>query len=189
MELKKEYNKILTNFDCSICGFFSVYILPTRRDNYCKEVTDLAVSLLLGWGKFKTKFVDEVFVLLKNKTPQNRPCSYSLRPEGEGCNSLKRSVRSWPQCTMNLRRVSAESMRLEGSIIRSWNPSSFFVQIEVSLMSHTVPISAVQWNDSVLHIYTFFFKKILFSIMVCPGRLDIVPCAIEGNLLFIHSKY
>ena len=105
----------------------------------------------------KTKFVDEVFVLLKNKTPQNRPCSYSLRPEGEGCNSLKRSVRSWPQCTINLRRVSAESMRLEGSIIRSWNPSSFFVQIEVSLMSHTVPISAVQWNDSVLHIYTFFF--------------------------------
>lgn len=127
----KEYNKILTNFDCSICDFFPVYIFPMRRDNYCKEVTDLAVSLLLGWGKFKTKFVDEVFVLLKNEAPQNRPCSYSLRPEGEGCNSLKRSVRSWPQCTMNLRRVSAESMRLEGSIIRSWNPSSFFVQIEV----------------------------------------------------------
>ena len=42
-------------------------------------------------------------------------------------------------------------------------------------------ISAVQQNDSVRYIYTFFL--IFFSIMVYLRRLDEVPCAAEYDLV------
>ena len=37
------------------------------------------------------------------------------------------------------------------------------------MIYNVVPVSAVQQNDSLLHIYTFFFK-VFFSIMVYPRR-------------------
>ena len=47
---------------------------------------------------------------------------------------------------------------------------------------HTVVlISAVQHNDLVTLIYTFFF--ILFSIMVYHRILNIVPCAVQQDLV------
>ena len=54
---------------------------------------------------------------------------------------------------------------------------NFFM--EVQLIYNVVLISAVQQSDSVIHIYTFFFK-ILLSIMVYHSILNIVPCAIVG---------
>ena len=61
-----------------------------------------------------------------------------------------------------------------------------FFFIEVELIYNVVSISAVQQGDSVIHRDILFF--IFFSIMVYPRRLDIVPCAIDRTLLFIHSK-
>ena len=46
------------------------------------------------------------------------------------------------------------------------------------------PISAVQQRDSVIHIYTSFFK-ILFSI---PGAWIYFPVLYSQTLFFIHSK-
>ena len=42
--------------------------------------------------------------------------------------------------------------------------------------------------SKVTQLCTCIFFFIFFSIMVYPRRLDIVPCAIELNLVFIHSK-
>ena len=42
-------------------------------------------------------------------------------------------------------------------------------------------ISAVQQSDSVIHIYTLFF--IFFSIIVYYRILNIVPCAIQQDLV------
>ena len=53
---------------------------------------------------------------------------------------------------------------------------------------NVVPISAVQQSDPGMHIYTFFFY-IIFSIMVCPRRLNVVPVVERENWLLIHSKY
>ena len=50
------------------------------------------------------------------------------------------------------------------------------------MIYNVVLISAVPQSDSVTHTYTFF------SIMVYSERLDIVPCALQEDLLFIHSK-
>ena len=41
-------------------------------------------------------------------------------------------------------------------------------------------IFALEQSDSVLHIYIFF---VLFSIMVYHGVLNIVPCALEQDLV------
>ena len=46
-------------------------------------------------------------------------------------------------------------------------------------------ISTVQQSDSVTHIYTLFF--IFLSIMVYYRALNIVPCAIQEDLVF-HLK-
>ena len=54
------------------------------------------------------------------------------------------------------------------------------VFFEVQLIYHVVPTSAVQQSDSV-YIYIHFFM--FFSIMVYPRRLDIVPCAIQQDLI------
>ena len=43
-------------------------------------------------------------------------------------------------------------------------------------------ISAVQQCDSAIYIYTFFF--IIFFIMVYPRILNIVPCAIQQELVY-----
>ena len=51
------------------------------------------------------------------------------------------------------------------------------------LIYNVVLISAVQHSDSVIHIYTFFFT--LFSIMVYPRLLNIVPLLIFQNTLFV----
>ena len=53
--------------------------------------------------------------------------------------------------------------------------------IEAQLVYNGVPISAVWQSDSVIHIHTRF--KIIFSIVVYPRRLDIVPCAIQQDLI------
>ena len=56
--------------------------------------------------------------------------------------------------------------------------SFFFIFfIEVELIYNVVATSAVQQSDSVIHTYTFFF--ILFSVMVYPRILNIVPCAMQ----------
>ena len=43
-------------------------------------------------------------------------------------------------------------------------------------------MSAVQQSDSVIHIYTHSFL-VLSSITFYPKRLDIVPCAIQLDLI------
>ena len=48
-------------------------------------------------------------------------------------------------------------------------------------------ISALQQSDSVIDIYPFFF--IFFSIMAYPGILNIVPCAVQYDLVFIRCAY
>ena len=58
--------------------------------------------------------------------------------------------------------------------------------IEVQL-SYNVLISALQQSDSVIDIYPFFF--IFFSIMAYPGILNIVPCAVQYDLVFIRCAY
>ena len=57
--------------------------------------------------------------------------------------------------------------------------------IEVQLIYTVVLISAVQQSDSVIHMYTFFF--ILFSIMVYHRILNIVPCAVQQDLVVYPS--
>lgn len=39
-------------------------------------------------------------------------------------------------------------------------------------------ISAVYQSDSVMHIYTFLFIALFFSMKVCPRIANIVPCTI-----------
>ena len=58
----------------------------------------------------------------------------------------------------------------------SFKKKTFFF-IEVSSIYNVVLISAVQQNDSVIHIHTFFL--IFFSIMVYHRILNIVPCALQ----------
>ena len=53
--------------------------------------------------------------------------------------------------------------------------------IEVQLIYNVVLTSTIQQNDSVKHIYTFFF--IFFSIMFYHRILNIAPCAIEQDLV------
>ena len=57
----------------------------------------------------------------------------------------------------------------------------FYFLIEAQLVYNGVPISAVHQSDSVIHIHTLF--KIIFSIVVHPRRLDIVPCALQQDLM------
>ena len=54
------------------------------------------------------------------------------------------------------------------------------------IVDYSVPISVIEPSDSVIHTYihTYIynihsFKKILFSILVYPRRLDIVACVIQ----------
>ena len=58
-----------------------------------------------------------------------------------------------------------------------------FYFIDVYLIYNVVLISAIQQCDSVTHtyIYTFFF--IFFSIMVYLRILNIVPCALQQDLV------
>ena len=56
-------------------------------------------------------------------------------------------------------------------------PKFCFVLIEIWLIYSVVLTSAVHLCDSIIYKYTFVF--IFFPIMVYPGRLDIVPCAIQ----------
>ena len=56
--------------------------------------------------------------------------------------------------------------------------------MEVELI-YNVLISAAQRSVSVLRIYVFFF--ILFSMMVYPGILNIVPCALQQDLVVYPS--
>lgn len=58
---------------------------------------------------------------------------------------------------------------------------SFFF-LNCNIVAHNVVlISAVQQSDSVMHIHTFLF--IFFSIMIYLRRLDIVPYAIQQDLI------
>ena len=58
----------------------------------------------------------------------------------------------------------------------------FFFLIEVQLICNVVPICGEQQSDQ-LQPYTHSF-----SIMVYPGRLDVVPCA-EQQDLAVHPLY
>ena len=49
--------------------------------------------------------------------------------------------------------------------------------IEVLLVYNVVLVSGVQRSNSVIHIYTFFFR--FFSIMVYHKMLNIVACALQ----------
>ena len=58
-------------------------------------------------------------------------------------------------------------------------PLFFFLNlffVDIQLIYNVVLISAVQQTDSVVHIYTFFFVDIFFSMMVYPRISNIVPC-------------
>ena len=63
-----------------------------------------------------------------------------------------------------------------GNIPSCIDTSHIFFKIIVDFYS-VVPVYAVQHNEPVIYIYTFFL--ILSSIMFYPKRLDIVPCAIQ----------
>ena len=70
---------------------------------------------------------------------------------------------------------------------------SFF--IEVQLIYSTLPVYAIQQNDSVWHIYPFF-SKLFFSIMVYSSQLHIVslcptvgPCCCLSILNWIVCIY
>ena len=69
---------------------------------------------------------------------------------------------------------------------RTFHFSNCFFLIEVLLVYNVVPTSAVtaKWLNFT-HAYTF--KKIFFSIMAYPRRLDIV-LVLYSRTLFIHSK-
>ena len=56
-----------------------------------------------------------------------------------------------------------------------------FSFIEVYLIYNVVLVSAVQQSDSLIHIYIYIF--IYFSIMVYQRILNIVPCAIQWDLV------
>ena len=60
-----------------------------------------------------------------------------------------------------------------------------FFLIEVELIYNVVLISAVHQGDSIMHIYTFFF--IFFPTMVYLRVLNIVPCAIQYDLVIFNS--
>ena len=62
-----------------------------------------------------------------------------------------------------------------------------FFFFEVQLIYSIVPISAVQQSDSVTHIQTFFFLTFFF-ITVYHGILNIVPCALQQDLV-IHPSF
>ena len=53
--------------------------------------------------------------------------------------------------------------------------------MEVWLIYNAVLISAVQQTDSVIHMYIFVF--IFFSIMVWHTMLNIVPSAVQQDLV------
>ena len=61
--------------------------------------------------------------------------------------------------------------------------------IEVQLIYNVVLISAVQQNDSVTHIHVYAYIYIFLSIMVYYRILNIVPCAIQWDLLFILPPF
>ena len=44
-------------------------------------------------------------------------------------------------------------------------------------------ISTVQQSDSVIHIYTYTFFFIFFSIVVYHRIVNIVPCAVQWDLV------
>ena len=57
--------------------------------------------------------------------------------------------------------------------------SQFFNNvIEVQLIYNVVLVSTVQQRDSVIHIHIYILFHI-FSIMVYPRILNIVPCSIQ----------
>ena len=60
----------------------------------------------------------------------------------------------------------------------------FFIEVQ---SIYNVLIFALQQSDSVIHIYPFFF--IFFSIMAYPRILNIVPCAVQYDLVFIRCAY
>jgi len=67
-----------------------------------------------------------------------------------------------------------------------WRKSSFFfvyLFIQVELTYNIVLISAEQLSDSVIHVYILF---IFFSIIVYHKILNMVPCAVGQDMLFIH---
>lgn len=39
------------------------------------------------------------------------------------------------------------------------------------------------------HIYIYILFLLFFSIMFCPKRLGVVPCAVSQTLLLMHSKH
>ena len=55
-----------------------------------------------------------------------------------------------------------------------------YFKTEVQFIHSVMLISAVQQGDSVIHMYTLFFR--FFSIMVYPRILNIAPCAIQQDL-------
>ena len=63
--------------------------------------------------------------------------------------------------------------------------SFYMFLIEVSLIYNVMLISPVQQSVSVIHIYTFLF--IFFSVTVYHRILNIVPCALQQDLVVYPS--
>ena len=72
----------------------------------------------------------------------------------------------------------------QNSDFDSLTPGSIFFLIEVQLIYSVVLISAVRQSASVTHIYVFIF----FSIMTYHRTLNIVPCAVQSDLI-VYSIY
>ena len=87
-------------------------------------------------------------------------------------------------------------MKAFQKIVVLFYKGNLFFFIKEQLIYNIVPISAVQQGDPVtcvcartcVCVHILFLFLILSSIMVCPKRLDIVPCAIQQDLIVIHSK-
>ena len=68
-----------------------------------------------------------------------------------------------------------------GPLLGSLHLFTYLLIIEIKLISNVVPTSAVQHND--IHLYTFFFYILFF--MVYHRILNIVPCAIQEDLVYL----
>ena len=96
----------------------------------------------------------------------------------------------WSGCHRLLRVFTIHKLKMHNADKGTW---VFLIVLLVHLWNlfNVVLISAIRQSDSVIHTHTHththisFFK--FFSIMVYPGILNIVPCAIqEDPVVYLH---
>ena len=61
------------------------------------------------------------------------------------------------------------------------------IEVQLCNYNNVVLVSGVQQNDSVIYTYTYMWLFIFFSIMVYYRILNILPCAIEQDLVVYPS--